>query len=400
METTPRRTAAIERESASRRVVWTSGLVLALSVGVVALDVLLPADVTVGILYVIPIAACIGFRSERAVYAITPLVILLSLIALEFGPAPADPKLALLNRGIAVIAQLGLAALAVIEIRHARQHEEDRRRLAQLLNMKTTFIRAVSHDIRGPVGTMVGLAEWMLDPLFTPRPEPKQEELLRRIARTGRGVIALTQNLLTAAQLDAGDFPVSSEPVDLVQLVTDVASDHVLTAGSDDGIRFAMPDSFVVSSDPMRIRQIVANLVSNARKFSPGDRPIEIEVRSDSDAAIIAVRDYGPGIPPEEQERIFEPFYRTAAAQSREGFGLGLSLARRLARRLGGNLTVESTPGKGSTFTLRLPLGRRSAETLPAESAAQSPPGASARPAAAPGAPPSASDPSKSATAG
>lgn len=400
METTPQRTAALERESASRRVIWTSGLVLALSVGVVALDVLLPADVTIGILYVIPIAACIGFRSERAVYAITPLVILLSLIALEFGPAPADPNLALLNRGIAVIAQLGLAALAVIEIRHARQHEEDRRRLAQLLNMKTTFIRAVSHDIRGPVGTMVGLAEWMLDPLFDPQPQPKQAELLRRIARSGNGVVALTHNLLTAAQLDADDFPVATAPVDLATLVRDVASDHIIATGTEAGVRFDTPDSLTIESDAMRVRQIVANLISNARKFSPGDRPIEVAISSDGDAAVVTVRDYGPGILPEDRERIFEPFYRTAAGRSREGFGLGLSLARRLARRLGGNLTVESTPGKGSTFTLRLPLSRRSAETLPAESAAQSPPGASVRPAAAPGARPSASDPSKSATAG
>ena len=330
--------------------------VIVLGAAVAVLDVTLPADITVGVLYVIPIVACIGFASERTVYVVTPIVIIGSYHMLAVGPPPADFRQALVNRTLSALAQIGVAVLAVRQIRVNRESERQRRRLAQLSETKTEFVRAICHDIRGPVGAMMGYAELLLGADAGSALPEQQARFVRGIVRSGEGVLRLTENLLTAAKLEAEEFPVETVPFDLAATVQEIA-EELGSASRARSIRIDVQGvrPLIVSSDPMRVRQIILNLVSNAAKFSPVDGTVRVDVSRDGPGgAIVRVVDSGPGIPAGDLERIFDPFYQTAAGRGASGFGLGLPLARRLARLVGGEISAHSEVGKGSEFTFRL----------------------------------------------
>jgi signal transduction histidine kinase len=120
-----------------------------------------------------------------------------------------------------------------------------------------------------------------------------------------------------------------------------------------------------VQGSAVWIERIVSNLVANAVKYSPKPEPVDVDVSTDNGDVVVTVTDHGPGIPLEDQERIFARFERLAATATQTGTGLGLYITRRLARGMGGDVTVCSAPGAGSTFALRLPAARPAAEDLP-----------------------------------
>jgi signal transduction histidine kinase len=124
---------------------------------------------------------------------------------------------------------------------------------------------------------------------------------------------------------------------------------------------FPPPVSCDVQGSAVWIERIVSNLIANAVKYSPKPEPVDVEVDTDHGDVIVRVTDHGPGIPVEDQERIFARFERLAATATQTGTGLGLYITRRLARGMGGDVTVASTPGAGSTFVLRLPVAVRAA---------------------------------------
>jgi signal transduction histidine kinase len=323
---------------------------------VVALDIIFRGDVSVGILYILPILAGVALRSVRAVYLLTPLMVIADYAFLWLGPPAPDPVIAIINRTLSAIALIGVAILVARHIRSTLAVEAQRQRLAHLVDMKTEFVRAVSHDIRGPVGAILGYADLLVaEDMGPPSPE-MQRRLLHGIQRSARGVLSLTDNLLNAARLDTGEFPVETVPFDMVALVTDVTSEFSSDTRTPQArIRLEGPRSLIISSDPLRVRQVLLNLLSNALKFAPRDTIVDVRVAESDTTALVHVRDRGPGIAPADHERIFESFYQTAAGRSQGGFGIGLPLARRLARLLGGDVEVESGVGEGSTITLRLP---------------------------------------------
>ncbi len=214
----------------------------------------------------------------------------------------------------------------------------------------------ISHEIRSPLTTVVGFSNRLsrairLGRLEVPEQYAEEIELLSREATRMRDIVTV---ILDVATLERR-LDIQPEPILLRHLVVE-ETDRV--AREQPGAQFLCEgaDGVVVESDDRYVRRILQNLLENAVKYAGSDGPIEVTVSEQEDGASVAVRDHGPGIPWEVQSRVFDRFYRqeTTAGQ-RPGLGLGLFLSRQLALRLGGRLSLDSTPGDGARFTLWLP---------------------------------------------
>ncbi len=240
-------------------------------------------------------------------------------------------------------------ARALAELRRARESAEAAN------EAKTRYLVAVSHEIRSPLNVIYGYAQ-----LLERDESLSGAEAGTIIRRSAEHVTNLVEGLLEISRIESGVLTIRQDLVDLralLQHVVDMfrmqASAKGLTLTLD--VRDRLPDQ--VKADEKRLRQILINLVSNAIKYTPAGH-VTLAVRYRSQVADIAVIDTGIGIPPEDLERVFEPFDRgtLAAAQRQPGIGLGLAITRVLARVLGGDVAVTSTPGAGSTFRFRAML--------------------------------------------
>ncbi|MBX6365151.1 MAG: GAF domain-containing protein [Gemmatimonadetes bacterium] len=249
-----------------------------------------------------------------------------------------------------------LARRAALAIDNARVHEA----ALAASKAKSDFLAVMSHELRTPLTAIIGYADLLAAETAGPL-TARQKEQLSYITRRARDLIRIIEQILAYSRMEAGRATVHLEPVDLAELVRAVAEIAAPLAGERHlAFHIVAPEEpTIVVTDRGKLRRILLDLLSNAVKFTDrGSVALEADVE---DAWIVAhVRDTGIGIRPEDQERIFEPFVQVEAALTRErgGTGLGLTVARRLARLLGGEITVQSEPGKGSTFTARLPARR------------------------------------------
>jgi signal transduction histidine kinase len=185
-----------------------------------------------------------------------------------------------------------------------------------------------------------------------------QRDDLARIKVSQRVLLRLVNDLLNFAKLESGHVPVTIKNVGVGELLRSVEP-LVLPQLMSKGLKFnaePCPDDLHAIADPEKLEQILLNLLSNAIKFTPAEGSIRLSCESTSSHVMIQVSDTGRGVPPEKQDRIFEPFVRVDEGFTRttEGTGLGLAISRNLARAMGGELAVESTPGAGATFTITL----------------------------------------------
>lgn len=214
----------------------------------------------------------------------------------------------------------------------------------------------ISHELRSPLTSVVGFSNRLERSLQSGRlelPDMFAEEitLLAQEARRMRDIVNV---VLDVANLER-HREIDSEPV-LLRHVVDEEADRLSRERPGARLERLGDSDAVVESDERYVRRIIQNLMENALKYAGVDVPVEVTIEREGQGYAIRVRDRGPGIAPEDQERIFERFYRSPGRTTgSSGLGLGLFLARRLARRLGGTLTVESTLGEGAEFTLWLP---------------------------------------------
>jgi signal transduction histidine kinase len=216
----------------------------------------------------------------------------------------------------------------------------------------------MSHELRTPLNAVLGYTNLLESGI----PEPLSEPVLkyvRRVSLSSRHLSQLIEEILAFSRLEAGRETVSPEPVDVGEVVREVEA-IVEPLALEKGLRLevnAAEPSPALRTDPRKLRQILLNLLGNAIKFT-GEGGITFTTRAEGGDVLFCVRDTGIGIPPEHLERIFEPFWQVEQGTTRlaQGTGLGLTVSRRLAHLLGGTLRAESTPGKGATFILRLPL--------------------------------------------
>jgi signal transduction histidine kinase len=250
---------------------------------------------------------------------------------------------------------------AVIAIQNARLFREIKEKSTQLEianRHKSEFLANMSHELRTPLNAIIGFTRIVMR-RSREQLEPKQYENLEKILSSGQHLLQLINAILDLSKVEAGRVEVNAAEVALAPVLEQcvktveplVKAPAVRLIRQFDG---ALPQ---VYQDEEKLRQIVINLLSNAVKFTQRGT-VRVEAKANGESFAVAVADTGVGIPPDKLEHVFEEFAQADASSTRVygGTGLGLTIARRLARLMGGDISVESSPGVGSTFTLKLPV--------------------------------------------
>jgi signal transduction histidine kinase len=255
---------------------------------------------------------------------------------------------------IELVTLLGrLVASAVQNLRAFDAERATADELRRLSSLRADFVSLVSHELRSPMAAVIGSARTLQQRWRELRPE-QREAFLAVIADETSRLSALVGDVLDTSRIEAGTFGYNFSDVDLAEIVRDsVAAAEI----GQDEVRLSpeLPTTLPhVRGDAERLRQLIDNLISNAVKYSDSGGEVSVRAQADDGHVVVRVRDTGPGIAPEHHGQIFEKFGR-AAGSAKPGTGLGLFLARSFAEAHGGSLAVESQPGEGATFTLRLP---------------------------------------------
>jgi signal transduction histidine kinase len=254
---------------------------------------------------------------------------------------------------------------AVIAIENVRLFDEiqDKNRQLQLASEnKSQFVSSVSHELRTPLNAIIGLTEMMVTNAARFGTE-KALEPLKRVNAAGTHLLGLINQVLDLSKIEAGKLELNPESVSLAPLIDEVigTAGQLAEKNKNRLVVEAEKNLGAVTIDPMRLRQILLNLLSNACKFTKqGEVKLKAgRIANGGDWIELTVSDTGIGMTPEQQAKLFAEFTQADSLTARKfgGTGLGLAISRRLARMMGGDVTVASEPGKGSVFTVRLPGG-------------------------------------------
>jgi two-component system, NtrC family, sensor kinase len=252
------------------------------------------------------------------------------------------------------------AVIAIENVRLFDEIQDKNQQLQQASANKSQFVSSMSHELRTPLNAIIGLTEMMVTNAARFGTE-KAMEPLQRVNRAGTHLLGLINQVLDLSKIEAGKLELNPQTVQLAPLIDEVAGTaRQLAEQNKNRLAVDAPgDLGMLTVDPMRLRQILLNLLSNACKFTKqGEVTLKARRVADGrDWIEVAVADSGIGMTPEQQAKLFEEFSQAEAstAQRFGGTGLGLAITRKLARMMGGDVTVESEPGQGSTFTVRLP---------------------------------------------
>jgi len=256
------------------------------------------------------------------------------------------------------------AVIAIENVRLFDEIQDKSRQLEMASENKSRFLSSMSHELRTPLNAIIGLTEMMVSHAARFGTE-KALEPLRRVNAAGTHLLSLINEVLDLSKIEAGKLELNFEPIDLPRLIDEVIGTAGQLAEKNQNrlVVEAQENIGALKADPMRLKQILFNLLSNACKFTK-DGEIALRVRKAADGrdwVELAVADTGIGLSAEQQAKLFQDFTQADSLTARRygGTGLGLALSRKLARMMGGDVTVTSEAGKGSVFTVRLP-----AETL------------------------------------
>ncbi|HEY6570633.1 MAG TPA: HAMP domain-containing sensor histidine kinase [Candidatus Limnocylindrales bacterium] len=308
---------------------WVAALLL----GIIAPGASPPTATVVAVVVVLIVAVVIGGRAFFL--TVRPLA---DLAAASERLADGEPGVRVETRGPRPVRRLGASFNAMAE--RLDRSRDDRRAL----------LADVTHELRTPLTVISGGLEAMLDGVH-----PMDEDHVSPILAEAVVMDRLLDDLRTISLAEAGALPLHREPVDLVEIAGDVlAGQHAVADARRVELRLEGDASLVADVDPVRVREILVNLVANAVRHTPAGGHVMIEVRADGGDALLTVVDTGEGIPPEELDRVFDRFHRRSDSG---GSGLGLTIVRDLATAHGGTVEVESdgVPGHGSAFRVRLP---------------------------------------------
>jgi signal transduction histidine kinase len=246
----------------------------------------------------------------------------------------------------------------------ARAEAEAANRAAQAANEgMSRFLNMISHELRTPLGAIGGYATLLADGIYGALTDD-QQKCIARILHNQTHILHLVNELLDLAKIQSGQFalvPTTLPVRAVIESAYAMIEPQLRAAGLRASVEAGDP-ALRIHADRQRVEQIVLNLLSNAVKFTAAGGYVRLAVAQTGGSVCLEVQDTGPGIPADKREAVFQPFVqiggRGAHAQASLGTGLGLPISRELARAMGGDLTLVSVPGEGSTFTLRLPQGR------------------------------------------
>jgi signal transduction histidine kinase len=250
-----------------------------------------------------------------------------------------------------------IGRLAATAVQNIRSYDAERRtveELRRLSALRADFVSLVSHELRSPMAAVIGAAQTLQQRWRELSPE-QRASFLELIADETSRLADLIADVLDTSRIEAGTFTYRFDDLDVGELAEEAVASAAL--GQDEVeiravVHRPLPD---VRGDRVRLRQVFANLIENAVKWSEGGEHVDVEVSTTNGRVVIGVRDRGPGIPREEHGVIFEKFGRAKGSAGRAGTGLGLFIARSIAEAHGGTVEVRSVPGQGATFTLTLP---------------------------------------------
>ena len=324
------------------------------------------------------------------------MVVAVQLGAIPQMPAPIEvagsltATYTICNLLLVALVLFAPGAYMAIIVQRLRQREsaleEQAADLIEASKAKSQFIANVTHELRTPLHGILGVTEIVEEGIYGPVTD-KQRDGLGSIRHSARNLLELIDAILMLARVEASRLDVRVAPTNVGEMITAVISTGRWMLGTKPlAIETDVaPDLPEVLTDRALISQVLLNLLSNAIKFTAEGGRVRVVARREAGGGVtIAVEDTGVGIPPAELERIFEEFHQVDGSAARDygGAGIGLALVRRLASRLGARVTVKSTEGSGSTFTLHLP------DVAPVERRSSRPPTAPPAPDPTPGATP------------
>ena len=334
-----------------------------LLLGIFLLDGRVGSQGTVEPLAVLPVLAATRLLPRRLLLPLVTLGITLDLV----GPivheetwltavtqASALLLLCAVGRG-ATVSWMRLLASE----RRARDLADEHRRAVELDESKSDFLRLASHEVRAPLTVLLGYIGLLEDGIFGEMPPPARSQVLPVLRSKIDELVTLSEAMLQAARLDDGRLELEREQVDARELAREAVSrvEPMLGPGHRLGVD-CPPAPVPVLADRLRLVTVLVNLLANAVKYSPSGGDVRCVVRTGEGLAVITVSDQGIGIDPEDLPRLFQRFTRVASGVDAEipGTGLGLYIARQLARKHGGDIIAASKRGVGSSFTVSLPL--------------------------------------------
>ena len=248
------------------------------------------------------------------------------------------------------------------------------------------LIRGVTHDVKNPLGAADGYADLLQMGLHGPL-GPEQAHAVARIRGCIADALSIIRDLLELSGAESGSLPVEKRETDLESLIGEIADEYRGAAGAAGrAMHVDVGAPTRIDTDPARVRQVLGNLVSNAIKYARGSDRIVVSAGPAPEGvrpgkwAAVSVTDFGPGIAPADLGRLFEEFYRARRNGGADGHGLGLAVSRRIAHLLGGDLTAESEVGRGSVFTLWLPMEAAAGLPAPPRERPETAPGRSSGP--------------------
>jgi signal transduction histidine kinase len=253
------------------------------------------------------------------------------------------------------------AAQSVLAIQNARLFREVEikgHQLEMASRHKSQFLANMSHELRTPLNAILGYAELVLDNIYGDMPQ-RMRGVLQRVQSNGKHLLGLINDVLDLSKIEAGQLTLSLEDYsigDIVQNVVTVV--EPLAAEKKLTLKVALPSDLPTAhGDQRRLTQVLLNLVGNAIKFTDTGE-VAIEAAASNGAYTVAVRDTGPGIDLADQGKIFEEFQQadSSTTKTKSGTGLGLSISRRIVAMHGGRIWVQSAPGHGSTFFVKVPV--------------------------------------------
>jgi signal transduction histidine kinase len=317
-------------------------------------------------LYYIGIVGAAYVLIKRRALALTVLVIFvasgttLAQVYLTAGSGRGDPLLDPVVNIVSLCVLLFLIWQLGTEA-YRFQVEQQRMRIRQVIEQKAVEIRAIalqrtSHEVRQPLSAIMAITETLLDGSIGDI-SSMQREFVQDIDDCAKHLMSLINDILDYAKAEAGMIQLVPEMVALPELIDQCITIVEPKAGENEVAVTAQvePDASEIVADPLRLKQIVLNLLTNAVKFNEHGGVVKMHVRSEQDDVVISVRDTGRGIEPEQMENLFDPYYQAAYGDQGIGTGLGLSITKQLVQLHGGSISVESVVGSGSVFNIRLP---------------------------------------------